>query len=56
MLSLYGKKNLNNDVKIPMLGYGTWQSPDDDFTATAVASAIMSGYRHIDCAAVYGNE
>lgn len=56
MLSLYGKKTLNNDVEIPMLGYGTWQSPDDDFTATAVASAIMSGYRHIDCAAVYGNE
>ncbi len=56
MLSLYGKKTLNNDVEIPMLGYGTWQAPDDDFTATAVASAIMSGYRHIDCAAVYGNE
>lgn len=56
MLSLYGKKTLNNDVEIPMLGYGTWQSPDDDFTASAVASAIMSGYRHIDCAAVYGNE
>ena len=25
--SLYGK-NLNNDVEIPMLGYGTWQSPE----------------------------
>ena len=56
MLSLYGKKTLNNGVQIPMLGYGTWQSPDDDFTATAVASAIMYGYRHVDCAAVYGNE
>lgn len=47
---------LRNDNPIPSLGYGTWQIPDGAPTASAVRAAISKGYRHIDAAAVYGNE
>ncbi len=47
---------LNNGVQIPCLGFGTWQTPDGDVCVNAVRSAIEAGYRHIDTAAVYGNE
>lgn len=46
---------LCNGVKIPCIGYGTWQTPDGD-TADAVKAAIENGYRHIDTAFAYGNE
>ncbi|MFD4689990.1 aldo/keto reductase [Streptomyces sp. NBC_00683] len=46
---------LNNGLEMPQLGYGVWQVPDDEAT-TAVATAIESGYRSIDTAAIYGNE
>ncbi|GAB3389547.1 aldo/keto reductase [Amycolatopsis echigonensis] len=46
---------LNNGVDIPQLGFGVFQVPDDQTTA-AVASALESGYRSIDTAAIYGNE
>ena len=39
---------------IPAVGVGTWQL--GGATANVVASAIRAGYRHIDCAASYGNE
>lgn len=47
--------NLNNDVTLPALGYGVFQTPADE-TADAVAEALRVGYRHIDTAAAYGNE
>lgn len=47
--------NLNNGVKIPCVGYGTFRTPAD-VAEQAVADAIKVGYRHIDTAAVYGNE
>jgi diketogulonate reductase-like aldo/keto reductase len=47
---------LVNGVKIPCVGFGTWQTPDGDATRDAVKAAVASGYRHIDGAAVYGNE
>ena len=46
---------LNNGVKIPQLGLGTWFI-DDDNVADAVKTAVETGYRHIDTAQAYGNE
>jgi 2,5-diketo-D-gluconate reductase A len=46
---------LNNGVRMPQLGFGVFQVPDDETTA-AVATALEVGYRSIDTAAVYGNE
>ncbi|MFE2555736.1 aldo/keto reductase [Streptomyces sp. NBC_00090] len=40
---------------MPQLGFGVWQVPDDE-AATAVTTALESGYRSIDTAAIYQNE
>lgn len=40
---------------IPQLGLGVWQTPADE-TAQAVKAALAVGYRHVDTAAIYGNE
>lgn len=40
---------------IPLLGFGTWNLKEKN-TSEAVSWAIQTGYRHIDCAAIYGNE
>ncbi|WP_300486726.1 aldo/keto reductase [Flavobacterium sp.] len=47
---------LNNGVSIPEIGFGTWQTPDGATAVLAVKSALENGYRHIDTAAIYGNE
>lgn len=47
---------LSNGVEIPCVGFGTWQSPDGEIAVNAVKEAIRVGYRHIDTAAIYGNE
>ncbi|GED32144.1 aldo/keto reductase [Brevibacillus centrosporus] len=47
---------LNNGVKMPWLGLGVWKAKDGEEVTGAVRSAIESGYRSIDTAAVYGNE
>src|SRR3954447_1284808 len=46
---------LNNDVTMPALGLGVFQSPPEETTA-AVEAALSVGYRLIDTAAAYGNE
>ena len=46
---------LNNGVKMPMLGFGTWFI-DDDKAEAAVKAAVEIGYRHIDTAQAYFNE
>ncbi|MFL6136072.1 MAG: aldo/keto reductase [Nocardioidaceae bacterium] len=46
---------LNNDVEIPALGLGVFQTPPEE-TRAAVEAALTTGYRHIDTAAAYGNE
>lgn len=46
---------LNNGVKIPQLGLGTWFIDDSD-AAEAVKAAARLGYRHFDTAQAYGNE
>ncbi|MFI7286229.1 aldo/keto reductase [Streptomyces anulatus] len=46
---------LNNGLDMPQLGFGVWQVPDDE-AEKAVATAIETGYRSIDTAAIYANE
>ena len=46
---------LNNGIKIPKIGFGTWQIPQD-VAERAVADALSAGYRHIDTALAYNNE
>ncbi|GAB23269.1 morphine 6-dehydrogenase [Gordonia polyisoprenivorans NBRC 16320 = JCM 10675] len=46
---------LNNNVLIPAVGFGVFQTPPEETTA-AVTTALESGYRHIDTAAAYLNE
>ncbi|MET7287075.1 aldo/keto reductase [Streptomyces sp. NPDC005573] len=46
---------LNNGVRMPQLGFGVFQVPDDA-TGEAVGHALRAGYRSIDTAAIYGNE
>lgn len=45
---------LNNGLRIPQVGLGVWQAGGG--TKKAVVAALAAGYRHIDTAAVYGNE
>lgn len=56
MKSLIDTYTLNNGVKVPIVGFGTWQTPDGAIAKVAVKSALSSGYRHIDTAEMYGNE
>jgi alcohol dehydrogenase (NADP+) len=52
------KRELFTGAKMPAVGLGTFGS--DHVTASQVAEAVtgaaMAGYRHFDCASVYGNE
>lgn len=44
-----------NGEKMPAVGLGTWRAPDAEIES-ALNAALEAGYRHIDCAPVYGNE
>src|SRR5512140_2607439 len=52
------QRRLHTGAKIPAIGLGTFGS--DRFSGEAIAEAVKGaitvGYRHIDCASVYGNE
>ncbi|MQS76093.1 aldo/keto reductase [Lactobacillus halodurans] len=48
-------QKLSNGVSIPMLGFGTYQIKKSE-VADAIKGAIDAGYRHFDCAHIYGNE
>ncbi|KAJ9466300.1 Alcohol dehydrogenase (NADP+)-like protein [Diplonema papillatum] len=47
---------LNTGYEMPVIGLGTFQSGTDGEVQRAVVKALEVGYRHIDCARVYGNE
>ncbi|QYO76129.1 aldo/keto reductase [Devosia salina] len=47
--------SFNDGRSIPQIGLGVWQTPDD-VAVEAVSTALKTGYRHIDTAAVYQNE
>ncbi|GFZ31094.1 2,5-diketo-D-gluconic acid reductase [Clostridium zeae] len=47
---------LNNGVKMPILGYGVFQIADQEECERCVLDAIEAGYRLIDTAQAYGNE
>ncbi|MCD2257479.1 aldo/keto reductase [Lactobacillus sp. CC-MHH1034] len=55
-MSLTDTYELANGVKIPIVGFGTWQTPDGQVAEASVLAALKAGYRHIDTAAAYGNE
>ncbi len=46
---------LNNGVKIPGIGFGTYKSTIDE-GFRIISDAIKAGYRHLDTAALYENE
>ncbi len=46
---------LNDGNRIPQVGLGVWQTPNDE-AAPVVKAALDAGYRHVDTAAVYENE
>lgn len=55
-MSLTSTYTLNDGNKIPVVGFGTWQTPDGEIAKHAVLKALETGYRHIDTAAAYRNE
>lgn len=56
MKSIQDTLTLSNGVKMPQFGYGTFRMQDKDSTITAIQTALETGYRLIDTAAIYGNE
>lgn len=55
-MSLQETYTLKNGVEIPVVGFGTWQTPDGEVAENSVTWALEAGYRHIDTAAAYKNE
>ena len=56
LFTIQSSIRLNNEVEIPRLGLGVYQSPPGRITERAVRYALNIGYRHIDTAYIYGNE
>jgi diketogulonate reductase-like aldo/keto reductase len=55
-LTLHTQLKLNDGYVIPQLGLGVWQTRSGQACEQAVLAALEAGYRHIDTAAIYGNE
>ena len=47
---------LNNQVKMPWLGFGVFKMKEGAETENAIRVALETGYRSIDTASIYGNE
>ena len=55
-LTIDSKITLNDGHVIPQLGLGVWQTRAGTTCEAAVLAALEAEYRHIDTAAMYGNE
>lgn len=55
-LTLDSTITLNNGIEMPRFGLGVFQSAVGSETENAVQYGLEAGYRHIDTAAIYGNE
>jgi diketogulonate reductase-like aldo/keto reductase len=55
-LTIESKLTLNDGHLMPQLGLGVWQTRPGVSCEAAVLAALEAGYRHIDTAAMYGNE
>ncbi|CAG2062842.1 unnamed protein product [Timema podura] len=44
-----------NGLKMPIVGFGTWQATPEEIE-TSLDAALKAGYRHIDTAFAYNNE
>ena len=55
-LSIDSRVTLNDGVAMPLLGFGTYQIASGNRCERVVEHALRRGYRHIDTAALYGNE
>jgi diketogulonate reductase-like aldo/keto reductase len=55
-LSFDSTVKLRTGIKIPVVGFGVWQIPPGAPTRKSVATALQTGYRHIDTAKIYENE
>ncbi len=47
---------LNNGVKMPSFGFGTWNLAEGEEVINSVSEALNAGYRLIDTARIYSNE
>ena len=48
--------SLYNGFTMPLVGLGTWHHGDQKEMTEAIRFSVQEGFRHIDCAYVYGNE
>ena len=55
-MSDFPNVTLNDGITMPQIGLGVWKAENGDETVNAVRSALETGYRLIDTAAVYRNE
>src|SRR5690349_7576766 len=54
-LNIQSTVKLNNNVQMPVLGLGVYQTPPGRVTQDAVKFALKVGYRNADTARIYGN-
>jgi methylglyoxal/glyoxal reductase len=55
-LNIQSTVKLNNNVQMPVLGLGVYQTSPGRVPQDAVKFALKVGYRHVDTARIYGNE
>jgi alcohol dehydrogenase (NADP+) len=56
MVKLDNHIKLNIGADMPVIGLGTWESLKDKVGQAVEYALLDCGYKHIDCASIYGNE